>query len=145
MAVPSDTITSYTHTGVLREDLEDIIYNISPTEVPCQANFSRGRATATYHEWNIDTLHAAASNKHLSGDDSANDARDPTVRVGNYTQISKRTAGVSGTQESVDKAGMRSAMAYEVVKMGLEIRNSVTRLDSTRRPVTPVTISPTTV
>ena len=125
MAVPSDTITSYTHQQVHREDLEDVIYNISPTETPAQANIATVPATATYHEHNTDVLKTAAKNVHISGDDSANDARGATTRVGNYTAITKITVGVSGTDEAVDKAGMRSRMAYEIVKSGLEIRRDI--------------------
>lgn len=125
MAVPAETITSYTHQQVHREDLEDVIYNISSTETPGQANIPTVRATATYHEHNTDKLKDAAKNVHLSGDDSANDNRLATVRVGNYTAITKITVGVSGTDEAVDKAGMRSRMAYEIVKAGLEIRRDI--------------------
>ena len=38
--------------------LTDVIYNISPTEVPLQANIGRGSATSTLHEWQIDELEA---------------------------------------------------------------------------------------
>ena len=44
------------------EDLTDVIYNISPTEVPLQANSGRGNADQTLHEWQIDELAAVDLN-----------------------------------------------------------------------------------
>lgn len=49
----------------------------------------------------------------------------PTVRVGNRTQISSKTAIVSGTLEAVNKAGRDSEMEYQVLLHGLEIRRDI--------------------
>jgi FKBP-type peptidyl-prolyl cis-trans isomerase (trigger factor) len=38
----------------------------------------------------------------------------PTVRLGNYSQISRKTVIVSMTEEAVDKAGRKSEMGYQV-------------------------------
>ena len=43
----------------LREDLADVIYNISPTDTPFQSSVGRTKATAVYHEWQTDALEAA--------------------------------------------------------------------------------------
>ncbi|NIT13992.1 MAG: hypothetical protein GTN99_07065 [Candidatus Dadabacteria bacterium] len=39
-----------------REDLQDVIYNISPTETPFLSNAARMQATAVFHEWQTDSL-----------------------------------------------------------------------------------------
>ena len=44
----------------------------------------------------------------------ANSAATPTVRMNNVTQISKRDASVSGSQEEVDAAGKGSEMAHQM-------------------------------
>jgi len=49
MAVPSGTTTTFDLTGV-REDLSNLIFNISPTETPAVSNMKKGTATSTYHE-----------------------------------------------------------------------------------------------
>ena len=49
----------------VREDLTSVIYNISPTEVPYQANAGRGTALQTLHEWQIDELDAVDTGKIL--------------------------------------------------------------------------------
>ena len=50
MALLGNTFTTYSAVG-LREDLSDIIYNISPTETPFMTGIAREKATAVYHEW----------------------------------------------------------------------------------------------
>jgi hypothetical protein len=123
MAQPTDLFDRYDGTNAVRESLSDIIYNISPEETPFMSNIGKGTAKQTYNEWQTDALAAAStSNAHIDGDDSALEARTGTVRQGNYTQISKKVIGVSGTLEATDKAGIKSYMAYEMAKAGSELK-----------------------
>lgn len=109
MAVPANTVQTYTRVGN-REDLSDLIKDISPTETPFQANAKRGSATAVLHEWQTRSLAAAAQNAHIQGDDSSATNQAPTTRLGNRLQISKKVYQVSGTQESVTHAGIPSML-----------------------------------
>ena len=59
---------------------------------------------------------AAAANAHIEGDEYAFTAVTPTVRLGNYTQISRKTVIVSGTQQAGNNAGRDSEMAYQLAK-----------------------------
>ena len=52
-----------------REDLADVIFNISPTDTPFMGAIAKSKATAVLHEWQLDTLAAAAANAQLEGDD----------------------------------------------------------------------------
>ena len=122
MAAPTNTYVTTAAKG-LREDLANVIYNISPTETPFVSSGGRGSAKATFHEWQTDALAAAdRTNARAEGDDAANAVLTPTNRLGNYTQISTKTVQIAGTLESVDKAGRRSEMAYQLAKKGLELR-----------------------
>ena len=49
MALITNTFTTYTAVGI-REDLSDIIYNISPTETPYMTGIAREKATAIFHK-----------------------------------------------------------------------------------------------
>jgi len=49
----------------------------------------------------------------------------PTARVGNYTQISRKDVIISGTLESVDKAGRRSELTYQLAKMGAALKRDM--------------------
>lgn len=121
MTVPAATFQSFTAIGN-REDLSDVISNISPTETPFLSNAQKMKASATYTEWQTDSLAAAATNQAVQGDDATNATVNPTVRVGNFTQILQKTFGVSGTQEAVDKAGRKSDLAYQIAKQGKELK-----------------------
>ena len=42
----------------IREDLEDVIYRIDPTETPFLSTIGKTKADAKYHEWQIQKLAA---------------------------------------------------------------------------------------
>ena len=102
-------------TGGNREDLSDVLWDISPTETPGITALGKGKCTATNHEHLTDSLEDVADNKHIEGDDAAPEKAASRVRMGNYTQILKKHAVVTGTQEKVLKGGgIKSEMAYQV-------------------------------
>lgn len=110
----------------LREDLTDMIYDISPTEVPFQSSVGRSKATAVYHEWQTDSLAAATTaNAAVEGATASDATLAPTVRLGNYTQILQKTVKISGTLEAVNKAGRKSEKAYQIMKAGNEIKRDL--------------------
>jgi hypothetical protein len=95
-----------------REDLSDVIYNISPTDTPIMSSIGKTKATAVYHEWQTDSLAAATTTNALVEGATASEATlSPTSRLGNYTQIVGKTIMISGTLEAVDKAGRKSEKA----------------------------------
>ena len=109
----------------MREDLSDVIYNISPTDTPFMSTVGKTKATAVYHEWQTDSLAAAAANAAVEGADASTATLSPTTRVGNRTQISQKTIGVTGTLEAVDKAGRKSEKAYQLAKASSEIKRDM--------------------
>lgn len=126
MAIATNTFTTFSAIGN-REDLADTISNISPEDTPFMSSIGKTTADATYTEWQTDALAAADNtNAQLQGDDvTTYDAVTPTIRVGNRTQISRKTAVVSGTQERVDKAGRKSEMAYQLSKKSAELKRDM--------------------
>ena len=125
MAQPTNTFDTYDGVNSIREDLADVIYNISPTETPFMSNASKGTATNTLHEWQTDSLAAVAVNAQVEGDDYAGEARAATSRLTNYTQISSKSVTISGTDDAVDNAGMGTQIAYQLAKMGKEIKRDM--------------------
>ena len=109
----------------MREDLSDVIYNISPTDTPFMSSIGKTKATAVYHEWQTDSLAAAASNAAVEGADASEATLTATTRVGNRTQISQKTVGITGTLEAVDKAGRKSEKAYQLAKASSEIKRDM--------------------
>lgn len=125
MSVPSNTFQTFQAKGI-REDLANVIYNISPADTPLVSNAGKETVSNTYFEWQIDSLASAVTtNAAVEGDDPTIAASNPTTRIGNYTQISTKTVSVSGTLEAVDKAGRRSELAYQLAKRSKELKRDM--------------------
>lgn len=125
MAQPTNTYDTYDMKGI-REDLRDVIYDISPVETPFLSNIGKGTCRNTYHEWQIDSLAAAStSNAVIEGDDATTDAQTSTTRRGNYTQIMDKVILVTGTSESVERAGRDSELGYLLAKAGKELKRDL--------------------
>lgn len=124
MAAPTNTYTSTAAVGN-REDLADVIYRISPTETPLLSLAERVSADNTLHEWQTQALATPADNAQTEGDDATADAAIPTVRLGNRTQIARKTARVSGTQQEVNTAGRKKELAYQVSLKALEMKRDM--------------------
>lgn len=125
MGQPSGTFSSYDAVGN-REDLSNIIYDVSPIETPFLSALDRVTATSTKHEWQKDALAAAsATNFVIEGDDATTDSITATSRVYNYTCISDKVALVTGTQNAVNSAGRKKEMAYQMARRMKELKRDV--------------------
>ena len=126
MTIATNTYTTYPTKGI-REDLEDLIYNVDPTETPFVTRAGRGKKKNTFFEWQTQSLAAASTtNAQLEGDElTSYDAATPTVRLGNYMQIARKTASVSDTQSAVDAAGRDDELAYQVSLKSMELKRDV--------------------
>lgn len=109
-----------------REDLIDVIYQISPTETPLLSTLARTKATAVYHEWQTDSLAAATTaNAAVEGADAVSATISPTTRLGNYCQIVQKAIQISGTMEAINKAGRKSEKAYQLSKAAAELKRDM--------------------
>lgn len=126
MTMVANTFATYETIGI-REELSDVIYMISPEETPFMSNCGRGTAVNTHFEWQTDALASAVTNNYqLEGDDQTSfDAVTPTVRLGNYQQISRKTVIISDTEETVNKAGRKSELAYQLSKKAAELKRDM--------------------
>ena len=124
MAVPSNTRETYGAIGI-REDLSNIIYNISPTDTPFLNGCGRGSADNTTFEWQTDTLKTAAANLQMEGNDYTSTVATEPRRLSNYTQISATQVQSSGTAEAVDFAGRKSTQAYQLAKRAKEMKRDM--------------------
>ena len=124
MAVPSNTRETYGAVGI-REDLSNIIYNISPMDTPFLSGCGRGSADNTTYEWQTDELKTVAMNTQIEGNDYASTAATEPRRLSNYTQISATQVQSSGTAEAVDFAGRKSTQAYQLAKRAKEMKRDM--------------------
>ena len=125
MAQFSDTFDTYDSIGE-REDLSDVIYNISPTDTPFLSSAAKTKSTAVLHEWQTDSLTAAVTdNAVIEGDEVTVDAITATTRLSNSCQIMDKAICITGTQEAVDKAGRASEIAYQIAKKAKELKRDL--------------------
>ena len=125
MAQPTNTHSVYDLIGT-REDLSDIIANISPMDFPFWTAIGSGKpATAIRTEWQTGDLRAAAANAVIEGDDVTMNAATATKRLANMCQISDEAVTVSGTADAVSKAGRDEELAYQITKKTKELKRDI--------------------
>lgn len=126
MAATVNASKAYDLSGnVLREDLSDIIYDISPMDTVFMTRASRGTANSTTHEWLIDSLASPAANAQIEGDAFSANARTLPSRLKNYTQISRKEYEVTGTAQKVTNAGMSELLAYHTTRAAKELKRDM--------------------
>jgi hypothetical protein len=124
MAQLATTFSTYDAKGI-REDLSDLISDISPTETPFQSNIGSESTGNTFFEWQTDSLAAAvATNAQIEGDDLGNTytALTATTRLGNRAQILRKDFLISRTEQVVRKAGRSDERGYQAAKAAKELK-----------------------
>ena len=125
MAIVANTFTSFDAKGI-REELSDVINMISPEDVPLQSNIGSKNVSNTYFEWQHDSLASVDTTARIDGDDvTAFDSTSATTRVGNYTQILRRSVIVADNLGSQDLAGRNDEMAMQIAKRGRELKRDL--------------------
>jgi Family of unknown function (DUF5309) len=112
-----------------REDLLDVITNISPMDTLMLSNFEKVPASNTTHEWLVDILADfgdpdvgnADVQAVAEGSDATFDPLVPRKRLCNLTHIIRRTFDVSDTQRDVNTAGIRDEYVYQMRKAAMEL------------------------
>jgi len=102
-----------------REDLSSELYLLAPEKTPVFSLCRKNKATATFHEWNIDKLDDPIAEGVNEGEDvsSFDDKFSGLARVGNYVQKFRRSAKVSDIQNAVSSAAPVNYAKAEVKAM----------------------------
>jgi hypothetical protein len=124
MAIGDNAFETFAAKGN-REDINDVIANITPMDTWFTTTIGTTPVRATYHEWQTDVLADAAANAVAEGSNFTDGACSATTRVGNYTQILTKVFAIAATQEAVDKAGRKSEIAYQTEKKMKELARDV--------------------
>jgi hypothetical protein len=127
MAKVTNAFDSYTSKGN-REDLSEIIYNISPEETPVVSMAGKRAVKSTLFEHQTESLPAVNTDAKLEGDSIAATASNNTVRNSNQCQILYRSAAVTGTEAAIDRAGVADAMAHQLSIMSRALKRDVEKL-----------------
>jgi Family of unknown function (DUF5309) len=115
------TYTTYDTVGI-KEDISDVISNISPTKTPFQTMIGKGSTKNRFFQWLEDSLRSVQTNAKIEGFTAADATLTPPVLRNNYTQIMEKTIKVSGTEDAVDQYGRAKETAYQLAKAGEEVK-----------------------
>lgn len=125
MTVFAGTTTTYDVTR-LREQFSNAIYMISPEETPFLSLVERESIDGKHPEWQTDTLATPViTNQQIEGDEYAYSLIQPTTRIGNYTEIARKSYLIAGSEEKNTKAGPASELGRERVKKGKELKTDM--------------------
>lgn len=116
--------TSYDAVG-LKEDVSDIITNISPTKTPFQSMIGREKVTQKLFQWQEDSLRAAAVNAQVEGFDASFVTVTPTVMRSNVTQILAEASQVSGSMDVTSVYGRAKESAYQLAKSAAQVKRDL--------------------
>lgn len=118
------TYQTYQTVGI-KEDISNIISNISPTKTPFQSGIGSETVDNTLFQWQEDSLRAVAANAQVEGADATFITAAPTVMRNNRAQIFTEAVQVSGTLDRVSKYGRAKEMAYQMAKSGAQLKRDL--------------------
>lgn len=124
MAVIANTFQTTQAVGN-REELSDVVSRITPEDTPIYSLIEKGKCVSVHPEWETDDLAAPAANIVPEGEEYDFDSITPPARMGDYTQIFRKSWIISNTQEVVSEAGRVQKRKYQKLKKGVEIRKDV--------------------
>jgi len=124
MPTVSNTLKTYDQVGK-KEDIEDIIYDISPTLTPFTSSIGSSTASATLHQWQQSELAAVGTNAAVEGADAGNAVNNTTTMKDAHTQIFTKVVQSSGTSESVATYGRSSDLQMNIAMKGKELRRDI--------------------
>ena len=124
MAKVTNAFDTYSATAD-KEDLSNIIYNISPMQTPFMSSIGTRNVKNVVFDWQTEVLPTPSSSGELEGFELSRSAAQATVRESNVCMISKRDATVSGSQEVSDAAGKRSEMAHQLALMAKALKRDM--------------------
>lgn len=112
--------------NAIREDLIDLIGDVSPDDNPLSTMLATTTASQTYHEWLEDYLSRPTSvSAALEGVAATYSDLTQPSRRNNLTQIITKTFRVSGTELAADHAGMGDPYDYQAGKALRDWKNEL--------------------
>lgn len=118
------TFTKYDVVGA-KEDVSDIISNISPVDTPFLSSIGKEKIKNTIHSWQEDALASVAVNAAVEGADATDGTLVATTMRTNNTQILTKVIKVSETNDAVSKYGRATESAYQMGKASKEIKRDL--------------------
>jgi len=113
--------TTYDQVGK-KEDISDVISNISPTTTPFQSLIKTERVNNTVYQWQEDSLASVAANAQVEGFTATDSAMTATTMRQNFTQIMAKVVNITATSDAVATYGRAKETAYQLSKKSAELK-----------------------
>ena len=126
MAVNSATTLTVTRSNI-REEVANIIYNISPMKTPLMSMMRRERTRNIEFQIPQDELRDPVENAQLEGDEASFEPSAPVRIIKSHVQLFDDALLVSDTAVAVSNYGYRSELSYQLGKRGQEIKLDMER------------------
>lgn len=124
MPTVANTLKTYDQVGK-KEDFEQVIYDITPTQTPFLSSIGSSTAEATLHQWMQDSLAVVGSNILVEGADAGAASTVTQVVKSANTQIFGKVVQVSGTAEAIGLHARTSDLANAIAKAGKELKRDI--------------------
>lgn len=124
MPTVTNTLKTYDQVGK-KEDFEQVIYDITPTQTPFLSSIGSSTAEATLHQWMQDSLASVGSNILVEGADAGTASTVTQVVKSANTQIFGKVVQVSGTAEAIGLHARTSDLANAIAKAGKELKRDI--------------------
>lgn len=118
------TYQTYTEIG-LKENISDIITNISPKKTPFSSSIGSEKVTQPIFQWQEDALRNVSATTQVEGADSSEITVVPTTMRSNYTAIFSEAVKVSGTVQVSEAYGRAKELAYQMAKSAAALKRDV--------------------
>jgi hypothetical protein len=111
----------------IREDVLDVIYQITPEDTPMFNLIGDSSATNPLHQWPIRSLTTRADNAVQEGEAFSGNFADLVLpsRVSNLTQIVRKLPTVTRTRKSSTHIGITDLMADQIQQRSVEFKTDV--------------------
>lgn len=116
--------SSYDQVGK-KEDISDVVSNISPTKTPFQTLIGSEKVSNVIFQWQEDSLAAVRDNKNVEGFTASDATLTATTMRNNVTQILEKTIKISATADTVDTYGRAKETAYQLAKASEEVKRDL--------------------
>lgn len=111
---------------IRKEDVLDIIQDVSPDDNPLVTMLGTSKAENTYHEWTEDYIPRPTSvTASAEGAQATYDDLSQPERRGNFTEIITETFRVSGTERAVAHYGQTDPLDYHSAKKLRVLKNKM--------------------
>lgn len=109
-------LTRYGTTAGAREDVLDLISQLTPEDTSVYSRLGISEARSAIHSWLTDTIASgtATGGATVEGATAVSRVLSDRNRLTNYTQITTETIDISGTQEATGMYGVESEYGYRL-------------------------------